>query len=217
MQIFPPPHSAKLVTSDGYMSQEWLTFFNNLHQSLGQTVNEDGHVIPSQPTPNTRENLNVSGSSQSLGSVNYLTFSFNGNKGTLPALTNAGKTVNYDWKSSESVNTNLQGMCDALNTPYHWGITFNSTPAAGTYFEYNTSTAGQEFYVWFKVDGAGTDPAPAGRTGIQVDIGTGASVDAVATAVATALDAKSFSLPGAADLPAIPAAAQPYLEYKITL
>ncbi len=50
MQIFPPPHNSKLITSDGYMSQEWLMFFNNLHQSLGQTVNEDGHVIPSQPT-----------------------------------------------------------------------------------------------------------------------------------------------------------------------
>ncbi len=174
-------------------------------------------TFPAGPTPNTRENLNVYGSSQSLGNVNYLTFSFNGSKGTLPALSNAGKTVNYDWNSSESVNTNLNGMCNALNTPYHWGITFNSTPAAGTYFEYNTSTTGQEFYVWFKVDGAGTDPAPTGRTGIQVNIGTGASVDAVASAVATALDAKSFSLPAAADLPAIPAAAQTYLEYKITL
>ena len=173
--------------------------------------------FPVGPTPNTREMLHVTGSSQNLENVNYLTFSFNGSKGTLPALSNAGKTVNYDWNSSESVNTNLNGMCNALNTPYHWGITFNSTPAAGTYFEYNTSTTGQEFYVWFKVDGAGTDPAPAGRTGIQVDIGTGASVDAVATAVATALDAKSFSLPAAADLPAIPAAAQTYLEYKITL
>ncbi len=43
-----------------------------------------------------------------------------------------------------------------------------STITMSTYWQFNTPTTG--YYVWYKVDGAGTDPAVGGRTGIQIDI-----------------------------------------------
>lgn len=44
------------------------------------------------------------------------------------------------------------------------------------------------YYVWFNVDGLGVDPAPAGRTGIEVAITSGDTDDQVATALAAAVD-----------------------------
>lgn len=45
------------------------------------------------------------------------------------------------------------------------------------------------FYVWFDVDAASVDPAPAGRTGIEVDISTGDSATVVAAAMQAAVEA----------------------------
>lgn len=50
---------------------------------------------------------------------------------------------------------------------------------------------GNGFYIWFDVDGGSVDPAPAGRTGIEVDISTGDSANAVAAAMEAALDAST--------------------------
>lgn len=46
-----------------------------------------------------------------------------------------------------------------------------STLTGGEYFTFQSliATVGTDFYVWFKVDGAGADPAPGG-TGIEVDL-----------------------------------------------
>ena len=71
--------------------------------------------------------------------------------------------------------------------------------------------------MWFQVNGAGTDPAPTGLTGVLVSIGTGASPTAVAAAIALAVDTRVFALPTQAQLPAIPAASSTILEHKIKL
>jgi hypothetical protein len=47
-------------------------------------------------------------------------------------------------------------------------ITVPTPPAAGTYFEF-TNSFNTDYYVWFKVDGAGSDPAPGG-TGILINL-----------------------------------------------
>lgn len=52
-------------------------------------------------------------------------------------------------------------------------ITFNSVPTAGEYWTFQSD---QKYYVWYTVDGAGTDPAPGGYTGIVVPLLTGDTV-----------------------------------------
>jgi hypothetical protein len=48
-------------------------------------------------------------------------------------------------------------------------ITIASVAAlSGTYFLISNTTT--DFYVWFKVDGVGVDPAVVGRTGIEIDL-----------------------------------------------
>lgn len=59
----------------------------------------------------------------------------------------------------------------------------------GQYFRL-WSAAGAAFYVWFKVDGIGTDPGLA-ATGLLVSISSGATAAAVATAVAAVIDPRA--------------------------
>lgn len=51
------------------------------------------------------------------------------------------------------------------------------------------SSASVDYYVWMNVNSAGVDPMIANRTGVEVDLATGATNSDVATAVAAALDA----------------------------
>lgn len=57
------------------------------------------------------------------------------------------------------------------------------------YWEFSSSTV--DYYVWYNVASAGTDPALAGKTGIEVAIAENATASAVASAVASAIDAVS--------------------------
>ncbi len=59
------------------------------------------------------------------------------------------------------------------------------------YFHIYEALNAEKFHVWFNVASAGTDPAPAGSTAIPVAISANATAAQVATAVASALDAKS--------------------------
>lgn len=62
----------------------------------------------------------------------------------------------------------------------------------GKYFTINSALNVTPYYVWFKTSGGATsDPAPANKTGVRVDISTGATAAQVATAVQEALDALS--------------------------
>jgi hypothetical protein len=45
-----------------------------------------------------------------------------------------------------------------------------TAPLAGKYFTFQSANGPTNYYVWFKVDGAGADPVPAGFTGIQVNL-----------------------------------------------
>lgn len=59
---------------------------------------------------------------------------------------------------------------------------------AGTYFTLNSAFNKNEYYIWFKVTGVGSDPAIANKTGIQVDLTTNDSASTVATKIKTKLD-----------------------------
>ena len=65
-------------------------------------------------------------------------------------------------------------------------FTLNSVPTAGEYFTFSAPVVSpQAYYVWFTVNGAGTNPAPGG-IGIVVNVVT---ADTVATTVVKILNA----------------------------
>lgn len=79
-----------------------------------------------------------------------------------------------------------------------WQVSSIKTTAAsaittGSYFTIN-STA-EDYYVWYKKDGVGTDPAPASRTGIQVDIVTADTDALVATKTQKVMNEKYYAVP----------------------
>ncbi|MCF8128888.1 MAG: hypothetical protein K9N10_10270 [Deltaproteobacteria bacterium] len=54
--------------------------------------------------------------------------------------------------------------------------------------EYFTIDGSPDYYVWYNIDGSDVDPAPAGRTGIEVGIGAGDSASEVAAKTVNAID-----------------------------
>jgi hypothetical protein len=62
----------------------------------------------------------------------------------------------------------------------------------------------KNYYCWYKVDGAGTDPLVTSRTGILVDINSTDTTDQVASKTATPLNFLEFNLPKSSNLPTIP-------------
>lgn len=61
----------------------------------------------------------------------------------------------------------------------------------GQYFTFQAGNNGIKYYGWFNKDGGGGDPAPAGRTGVEIVISTGDANTDVADAVQAAIDALS--------------------------
>lgn len=68
-----------------------------------------------------------------------------------------------------------------------------STLTAGDYFTVNTANTG--YYVWYTVDGAGTDPAPTGKVAIPVAVLSADTAAQVATKTQIAINSKYFAVP----------------------
>ena len=64
-----------------------------------------------------------------------------------------------------------------------------STLSGGESFNISSSTT--DYYVWYDIDNGSTDPAIAGRTGIEVDISAGNTAGEVASAMQAAIDAEA--------------------------
>ncbi len=60
-----------------------------------------------------------------------------------------------------------------------------------TYFTFNSAGDLYGYYVWYNINSAGVDPAPAGLTGIEVAGATGATAATLATATIAAINASS--------------------------
>ncbi len=60
-----------------------------------------------------------------------------------------------------------------------------------TYWTFYSAGAAYGFYVWYNINSAGVDPAPAGLTGIAVAGATGATADTLATATIAAINASA--------------------------
>lgn len=68
-----------------------------------------------------------------------------------------------------------------------------SSITAGAYFTFNSDL--EDFYVWYTVDGAGTDPEVASRTGIRVDVLSSYTDSQVAEYTHIAINSYSFRVP----------------------
>lgn len=101
------------------------------------------------------------------------TFSF---KSFIPYLA-AGSPPVTTVPSAESTNVTCAADTAGNKNSTYW--TFNS---AGDLYGY---------YVWYNINSAGVDPAPAGLTGIEVAGATGATAATLATATITAINAST--------------------------
>lgn len=64
-----------------------------------------------------------------------------------------------------------------------------------TFWTFNSAGNAYGFYVWYNINSAGVDPAPAGLTGIEVDGATGATAATLATATIAAINASAAANP----------------------
>lgn len=143
-------------------------------------------------------------------------FSVNGVIGPFPVITPVGTelTITFDMQVGQSLAQNVARFIAQLANPFQWTITINSAPLASQYFLYSAgpSNTGTEYYGWYKVNGAGVDPAIAGRTGVEIDILSSDSIQTIATKTALATDSATFKLPDpATDLPAMPPTSSYYV------
>jgi hypothetical protein len=143
---------------------------------------------------------------------------------TIPASTLAGKefefnsnsTAYYVWYKVDGAGTNPGGpgtgiLVELLST---WNAaevscatasaisgfkisnvitTAGSTIPAGSFWNLNTSST--EYYVWYEVDGSGTDPAPFGKMPIKVSILSADTDVEVSTKTLMAINSMYFATP----------------------
>jgi hypothetical protein len=92
----------------------------------------------------------------------------------------------YQPAGSPAPSANPTQNIQTVTTVADSGGSLNST-----WFKFYSATDLQGFYVWYNINSAGVDPAPAGLTGIAVTGATGASANTLATATRTAIAANT--------------------------
>ena len=112
-----------------------------------------------------------------LGAVMSIVNQVNGVVLTAPSVETSGFTISVTTPGSDGVTeiseiTTLDDLTSSLNNTY--------------FYISDTST---DYYVWYNVDGHGTDPAIGGKTGVEVAINSNELDTAVATKTETILDA----------------------------
>ncbi len=83
------------------------------------------------------------------------------------------QTVNARWEIEEAFCLTAKGIL--------------STDLEGKFL--NFSDGAVKYYLWFDESGSAADPAPAGRTGIEVDVSAASSVALILAAIETAVEA----------------------------
>lgn len=116
-----------------------------------------------------------------------------GGAGVDPSLGGTGIQVNLE--TADTAAQVAQKIMVALNGEEASNIIFvdGSTVPQSSYFTFD-GTNSNDFYVWYNVDGGGTDPAVANRTGIEVDILSTDTTPEVAKKTQIAINSKFFAL-----------------------
>lgn len=107
-----------------------------------------------------------------------------------------GTGIKIQLISTWAANQVTQVLVEALNGNQMYTAQFPAaaTIPAGSWFEFSTSTP-ETFYVWYKVAGAGSDPALPGKVGVEVDLVGTETAAQVAAATRTAINSKYFAVP----------------------
>lgn len=123
----------------------------------------------------------------------YMWFKIDG-AGADPAP--GGTGIEVDILSSMSAQDVAIAVLSGLNGGRQSIITAIAASAmtAGSWFTFGTPNA-SNYYVWYKKDGVGADPAPANMTGIQVNVVTADTNSVVASKTIVALNQVYFGLP----------------------
>ena len=214
------PNNISFVTTNPGSGVANATFdmtFNNPNPQKYMTISTifNGYQLISsfidfsQLTPNTRTTPAVP---PHFGVNRMILFSLDGYIPGFPGIFGYYSILPYlfpspenrkvvDFKSTLTLTQNIQEFIKVVANPFVWTLQVNNIPAASTYFLCSSKTI--DYYGWFKVDGVGTDPAVAGRTGVEIDIFTGYTQARVAQAIADAFNTLSFDVPAEADLVAL--------------
>lgn len=112
---------------------------------------------------------------------------------TDPALGGTGLLLNLSASDTAADVTNK--IVILVNGGYDSSIATvaASSITGGTYWTFGTNTNG--YYVWYKKDGAGSDPLVAGKIGIEVDILEADDAPTVASKTLLAINKKYFAVP----------------------
>lgn len=105
---------------------------------------------------------------------------------TGPYTTSFKSFLPYLAAGSPAVTANPVANIQTVTTVADSSGSLNST-----FFTFYSAGALQGFYVWFNINSAGVDPAPAGLTGIAVAGATNVTANNLATAIRTAINANT--------------------------
>lgn len=150
-----------------------------------------------------RETSNITYAADSSGSLNskfftfqeqsginkyYVWFNIN-SAGVDPAVAGA-VGIEVAGATGASAATLATATVTAANAGAASSITFSADVSGSLnskFFTFAKYKGTQGYYVWFNINGAGVDPAPAGLQGIQIAAATGASAASLATAAYAAI------------------------------
>lgn len=121
----------------------------------------------------------------------YFWFNKDGSEGdpAIPGMTGIEVNINTG-DTAEEVAEELEV---AVQGKERYNITCADSPSmsTGEYFTINAANDSTEYYVWFNINSGGGDPAPAGKTGIEVAVGASDTAVDNAASLAAALDAQA--------------------------
>lgn len=177
--------------------------FNVLNQGKFRIVRRYNNSFYVDNTDPVEELVTISDNLISLGfdgttefdidaSENKISLSWNGN-GTEPNLGNAKVgdelTFGTDFDPANQGIWMVSKSQAKLKEITKLTMPQGSLISGGQRFHINAANDSTLYYVWYKVNGVGVDPAPGGRTGILVNIANTDTAAEVAEATATAIDA----------------------------
>lgn len=176
--------------------------FNLLNRGLYRVIKEFNNSIYIDAPNSTEEYVALSDNLISLGFSGTTEFdidtsnasikmSWNG-IGTEPQLGNAkmGDEITF----GTDFDSDNQGIFMVIKSQpkkkekYKILCSAGNQMTSGQYFLINSALDATEYYVWYNIDGLGGDPAPLGKTPIQININSTDSALQVASATAAALE-----------------------------
>jgi len=191
--------------SAGVTSGGSLFIFAN---SIGQTGFTDIHTIAGDvasiiDAPNAKavQQVSIAG----IGAGTYFVFYTSTQPyvvwytldgvGTQPVVVGVTIYLQVNVFTAQGVNAASQITANAINGSQISRIitVAGSAIPQSSYFNFSTTT--QSYYVWYNIDGGGTDPAPLGKIGIEVNISSTDTKDNVTSKTVSAINLRFFATP----------------------